>query len=378
MSRIDRKLGAVQHRLVAKRDIAANSYIGFLAGSLKEKSKAIRDGYDRYNHHLLERGNLKAAVNYMGAEALVVSTNKHYNIMRYMRDPSIVADETALEQELSAEEHPAEPRPTKADHTVAWYINQIISFPAKRTICLVLTFVLLCWLLLFCDSDVVVDDEQGVLIWYFYSVVDIPAGSELQCFVSLSKQYFSRDNKFLFTLARMNHWYHRNATLLEQTLKSFKIAIPVDLPKDSDYEPRKPISNFAHHISPVPSYCANFLLYLCFSSAPISAERELLFYGDSDERDTSHFRPVAQTKAIPEPWDAYKAARCTFVIAPFFGKSVSAQTRLQLQQAPDYIPEFVEIESGELVKVDKTWVLELVAVCRTSRVHRFSETHLRL
>lgn len=86
-------------------------------------------------------------------------------------------------------------------------------------------------------TDLFLDPRARTFVLVAFASGRIDAGEELKGYIHLP-EFESRDHRDLFIAARINHWHHRNVTLLEKVLTKYHIPIDIHTEED-DQTPRQ-------------------------------------------------------------------------------------------------------------------------------------------
>lgn len=275
--RVDRVYGKEEHRVVASRRIEEKEVVGFLAGRLTEQSKAQKEGReDEHHHFFMERSYLHTFFEYEGEHSLMISTKEHRSIVSYIRDPCEKTDGEDANIKV----------------------------------------------------DVVLDTVTHLFFVVLYAATSIGKGEELYCLPFLGK-FLSRAHRQMFLYARISHYYHRYATLLERTLLSHP-----DIVWDRQVPAR-------------------------IEARPLTAEQESLHYGDEEERSRVYQIPLDEGYLQWDVANALMVSKCRYEKIAYLGGGCSDEVRQRMTEISDHLPDTVTIE-GNKVKVDRTSLLTIV------------------
>ena len=275
--RVDRVYGREEYRVCASRRIAAKEVVAFLAGRLTEQSKALKERReDEHQHFFMERSYLHQFFGYEGPHSLMLSTKEYRSLASYIRDPCEKTDGEDANIKV----------------------------------------------------DVTLDTVTGLFFVVLYAAADVARGEELHCLPFLGR-FLSRAHRQMFLYARISHWHHRYATMLERAL----LAHP-----EVQWDRRVPPS---------------------ISSQPLTAEMEAKHYGDEDARSLVYQVSVEEGYLQWGVVDALGAAHCQYAKVAFLGEEVGEEVKEAMRRVPDWLPDTVTIK-GEKVKVDSAGLERLV------------------
>ena len=275
--RVDRVYGKEEQRVCASRRIEAKEVVGFLAGRLTEQSKAQKEAREDDHHHFfMERSYLRTFFEYAGEHSLMISTKEHKSVVSYIRDPCEKTDGEDANIKV----------------------------------------------------DVVLDPVTHLFFVVLYAAAPIARGEELYCLPFLGK-FLSRAHRQMFLYARISHYYHRYATLLERALLSHP---------EVEWDRQVPAG---------------------IEARPLTAEQEALHYGDEEER--SRVYQIALDEGYLQ-WDVQTAllvSKCRYVKLAYLGSAVSDEVRQRMGEIADHLPDTVTVD-GQKVRADTASLLTIV------------------
>ena len=275
--RVDRVYGKEEQRVCASRRIEEKEVVGFLAGRLTEQSKAQKEGREDDHHHFfMERSYLHTFFDYSGEHSLMISTKEHKSIVSYIRDPCEKTDGEDANIKV----------------------------------------------------DVVLDNVTHLFFVVLYAAAPIARGEELYCLPFLGK-FLSRAHRQMFLYARISHYYHRYATLLERALLSH------------------------------PEVVWDRQIPAAIEARPLTAEQESLHYGDEEERSRVYQIPLDEGYLQWDVANALMVSKCRYVKIAYLGAGVSDEVRQRMGEIADHLPETVTIE-GQKVRVERSSLLTIV------------------
>ena len=307
--RVSTRYGLVDHCVRASRHIPAGTAVCMLGGRLTETWKV--DAQVQLEHGLaLKRDALRTFFEYNGDASLVILTDQHSNIAKYIRDPlhrhtaEQHSSDSSSSQQKSRQRHQrhsteADEGSDNDDETVGVDSN--------------------------CRTDVYFDRHSRLFFVLIFATEDIPKGQELFSHRFLG-DWRTKAHHEMFLAARVSHWLHRYVMALETRLLSV-------VREDEVPPPPAPISlstlSFWHE--------AERMVHLAMDGVH---DRKRLM-----EVQTRHTQP--QTLAPISLEEALQQTGCEFARHTVLGRSISTTTKRKLGRLPNVINQHLVIDGKE-------------------------------
>ena len=306
--RVSTRYGLVDHCVRASRPIAAGTAVCMLGGRLTESWKV--DAQVQLEHGFaLKRDELRTFFDFNGEASLVLLTDQHSNIAKYIRDPlhRHSAEQTSNSQSVS-QQRKRELHQTESDETEqSEDDDETVGVDSN------------------CRPDTYFDRQSRLFFVLLYATEDIAKGQELFAHRFLG-DWRTKAHHEMFLAARVSHWLHRYVLALETRLLT--VMAPDKVPA-----PPAPISlsklSFWHEAERMVHSAMNGV-----------HDRKLLM-----EVQTMQTQP--QTLAAITLDDALHITGCEFARQTVLGCSISSSTKRKLGRLPNFINSLLVIDGTE-------------------------------
>ena len=312
--RVSTRYGLVDHCVRASRHIAVGTAVCMLGGRLTESWKI--DAQVQLEHGFaLKRDELRTFFEYSGEGSLVVLTDQHSNIAKYIRDPlhrHTAELDTSSKNSSSRTSHQRERPMVQVESDE---IEESDEEEEDETVGVDSN----------CRPDTYFDRQSRLFFVLIYATEDIQKGEELFSHRFLG-DWRTKAHHEMFLAARVSHWLHRYAMALERRLLTA-------MAEDEVPPPPAPISvstlSFWHE--------AERMVHTAMNG--VHLRKRLM------EVQTMQTQP--QTLAPFSLYDALQLTGCEFARQTVLGRSISSTTKRKLGRLPNLLPAHLVIDGNE-------------------------------
>ena len=325
--RVSTRYGLVDHCVRASRHIPAGTAVCMLGGRLTESWKI--DSQVQLEHGFaLKCDELRTFFEYNGEASLVVLTDQHSNIAKYIRDPlhrHTAEHDNSSEKSSSHSSRQSSQQPQQMGFDEAEdgsdHEDETVGVDSN------------------CRPDTYFDRQSRLFFVLIYATEDIPKGHELFSHRFLG-DWRTKAHHEMFLAARVSHWLHRYVLALEMRLLTV-------LTEDEVPAPPAPIS--ASTLSFWNE--AERMVHVAMDDVHL---RKRLMEVQTMQTQPQTLVPISLEAAL-------QITGCEFARQSVLGRSISSTTKRKLGRLPNVHPQFLVID-GKEYPVSEDDVFQMIAV----------------